>query len=79
MANIAFQDLSQALPAERTFKPGQQVRWNPPQGAYGPKSMQALAAGQTGVVRRVWNDSYLLAHIGGWKDVLLNVDFVEAV
>lgn len=79
MANIAFQDLSQALPAERTFKPGQQVRWSPPPGAYSPKSMQALAAGQCGTVERVYNDSYLIAAIGSWTGVLLNVDFVEAV
>jgi hypothetical protein len=41
--------------------------------------MQALCAGKTGTVHRIWNDSYLLADIGAWKDVLLNVDFVEAV
>jgi len=36
-------------------------------------------AGQTGVVTRLWNESYLLATIGNRNDVLLNQDFVEAV
>jgi len=59
------------------FQPGQPILWNPPRQAYGPKSMQTLAAGQVGTVRRVWNDHYLLADIGDWRDVLLHVDFVE--
>lgn len=59
------------------YQPGQSIRWNPPPRAYGPKSMQSIVAGQVGTVRRVWNESYLLADIGGWRDVLLNVEFVE--
>lgn len=61
------------------FQPGQPVRWNPPPFAYGPKSMQSIVIGQVGTVRRVWNDRYLLADIGGWQDVLLAVEFVEPV
>lgn len=66
------------LRSERTFRPGQTIIWNPPPGAYGQKSMQALAAGHTGVVERTYNDSYLLASIAGRTGVLLNADFVEA-
>ncbi len=72
-------DLSRALRAERVFHRGQAIRWNPPLGAYSPLSLQARAAGQTGFVSRVYNDSYLLAAIGGGQNVLLNLDFVEAV
>jgi hypothetical protein len=68
-----------ALPAERVYQVGQPIRWNPPRGAYTPKSMQALASGQTGIVERVYNDCYLLAAIAGWTGVLLNVDYVEAL
>ena len=69
-----------ALPprSDRAFRPGQTIRWNPPVGAYGTKSMQAIAAGQTGIVERIYNDSYLIAAIAGWTGVLLNTDFVEA-
>lgn len=79
MSRVAFQNVSQALKAERTFHRGQTIRWNPPPGAYSPKSMQALAAGHVGSVERIYNDSYLLAEISGWQGVLLNLDFVEAV
>lgn len=67
-----------AFTPERTFQTGQTIRWNPPVGVYGPKCLQTLMAGKTGTVTRIWNDSYLLACIGGRNDVLLNQDFVEA-
>lgn len=70
-------DLKNAQRSERAFRPGQIIRWNPPVGAYGSKSMQAISAGQTGRVERIYNDSYLLASIAGWTGVLLNTDFVE--
>lgn len=73
----AYQAPGAARRAERTFRPGQTILWNPPPGAYGQKSMQALAAGQTGVVERIYNDSYLLAEIAGRTGVVLNADFVE--
>lgn len=63
---------------DRTFKIGQRVKWNPPQGAYGPKSVQTQIAGQTGIITKIWNESYLLADMGSRRDVLLNLDFVEA-
>ncbi len=69
----------QATRAPRTFHIGQPIRWNPPKGAYGPKCLQTLMAGQTGVVTRLWNESYLLATIGNRNDVLLNQDFVDAL
>jgi hypothetical protein len=72
-------DIKDALVAERVFHPGQAIRWNPPARAYSPQSMQARFAGQTGVVERVYNDSYLLATINDRTGVLLNTDFVEAV
>lgn len=74
----AYQTPGAARRSKRAFFPGQTIRWNPPVGAYGAKSMQAIAAGQTGVVERIYNDSYLLASIAGWTGVLLNTGFVEA-
>jgi hypothetical protein len=67
-----------APPAKRVFRPGQSIRWNPPPGAYSPKSLQARAGGQVGQVERLYNESYLVATIAGGTGVLLNVDFVEA-
>lgn len=75
----AYQTPNAARRSKRAFRPGQTIRWNPPVGAYRTKSMQALAAGQTGVVERICNDSYLLAEIAGWTGVLLNTDFVETL
>lgn len=75
----ARREIKNALPAQRVFKVGQQIRWNPPPGAYSPRSMQALAAGQTGTIERIYNESYLLATIASWAGVLLNVDYVEEV
>lgn len=77
-SRLDYREIKDALPAERVFKAGQRIRWNPPQGAYSPKSLQALAAGQTGTVERVYNDSYLRVTIASWTGVLLNADFVEA-
>lgn len=75
----AYQTPGAAMRSERNFRPGQTIRWNPPVGAYGKKSMQALAAGQVGRVERIYNDSYLIAEIAGWTGVLLNADFVETL
>lgn len=47
--------------------------------SYSPQSLQALTAGQIGLVTRLYNDSYLLAEIAGQLEVLLNLDFVEDV
>ena len=73
----AYQTPNAARRSKRAFRPGQTIRWNPPCGAYGSKSMQAIAAGETGVVERIYNDSYLIAAIAGWTGVLLNADFAE--
>ncbi|HPF60034.1 MAG TPA: hypothetical protein P5149_10395 [Candidatus Competibacteraceae bacterium] len=62
----------------RIFRVGQSICWNPPLGVYGPKSLQSNLAGQNGVVTALWNDSYLLADIGGQGGVLLSLDYVEA-
>jgi hypothetical protein len=62
-------DIKDALAAERVFHPGQAIRWKLP----------ASATVQTGVVERVYNDSYLLATLNDRTVVLLNTDFVEAV
>lgn len=75
---FAYVTKGAAQRSKRTFRSGQTIRWNPPRGAYGPNTMQALAAGQVGRVERIYNDSYLLAEIAGWTGVLLNADFVEA-
>jgi len=69
---------AQPTRSPRRFHVGQSVKWNPPEGAYGPQAMQSLLRGQTGKVTKLWNELYLLADIGQRRDVLLNLDYVEA-
>lgn len=65
--------------SNKNFKIGQRVKWNPPPGAYGPRCLQKKLAGQEAVVSSFWNETYLLADFGHRQDVLLNLDYVEAV
>lgn len=50
---------------DRSFRPGQIVRFLPPEGAYHPATAQAAVVAQPGQVTHVWNDGYC------------NIDFFE--
>ena len=43
---------------DRSFRPGQIVRFLPPEGAYHPTTAQAAVAAQPGQVTHVWSDGY---------------------
>lgn len=63
--------------AERTFAPGQLVRFAPPAGAYSPQSEQSLRAGTAGIVVMAWNDSYAFVTFGEGKALMVNADYLE--
>lgn len=43
---------------DRSFRPGQIVRFLPPEAAYHPATAQAAVAAHPGQVTHVWNDGY---------------------
>jgi hypothetical protein len=62
----------------RLFYPGDRVQWLPPEGAFGPHSAQAQAAGKIGAVLRPWGTEYVFADMGG-QHLLCGVHYLERV
>jgi hypothetical protein len=61
----------------RPLRPGDVVRWNPPNGVYGPNSLQTRLAGQTGVIRPHHPGSDYLPVRFERKTLFLNPDYLE--
>jgi hypothetical protein len=61
-----------------SFRPGQIVRFLPPESAYHPATAQAEVAGQPGQVVQQWNDGYCNVHFfnRNQKPLLVNASYL---
>lgn len=61
---------------ERMFLPGDLVRFEPPAGAYSPRSEQARVAGTPALVVAVWNDSQCAVAFGDGKAIVVDSSYL---
>lgn len=64
------------LVPDRVFRVGQLVRWNPPLGAYSPRSAQSLYAGKSGLVVALYADDAAFVSFGS-RHILCNTAYLE--
>lgn len=63
---------------DRCFRIGALVRWNPPVGAYSPRSGQALHAGLSGLVVSLYADDAAFVNFGNCQ-ILCNTAYLEQI
>jgi hypothetical protein len=65
-------------PPERCFKAGSLVRWNPPDGAYSPRSAQYQVSGQAGLFISYYSDDMAFVAFNA-PAVLCNTAYLEKI
>lgn len=64
------------LKPERFFRAGTLARFDPPYGAYSPKSEQYRQRGKDCLVVHCWNDSHATVIFGSGAPVVVAIDYL---
>lgn len=63
---------------DRSFRPGQMVRFLPPESAYSRESVQTRHIGQFGHIYRQWNDGHAeVVFSGNPRPLVCNTAYLE--